>query len=53
MPLANAGTVGASLISIGSLFRSRIARKDEFMWCFVFEWRLRNLLFRVLHPKLL
>jgi len=43
-PLANAGTVGASLISVGSLFQSRIARgKNEFMWCFVFEWGMRNL----------
>jgi len=47
-PLANAGTVGASLISVGSSFQSRIARgKNEFMWCFVFEWEKRNLLFRV------
>jgi len=47
-PLANAGTVGASLISVVSSFQSRIARgKNEFMWCFVFEWGIRNLLFHV------
>ena len=38
----------ASLISVGSSFQSRIARgKNEVMWCFVFEWGMRNLLFRV------
>ena len=46
--LANAGTVWASLILVGSSFQCRIARgKNEFMWCFVFEWGIRNLLFHV------
>jgi len=36
-PLANAGTVGASLILVDSLFKSHIpCGKNEFMWCFVF-----------------
>jgi len=49
--LANAGTVGVSLISVDSPFQICIAhRKNEFVWCFVFEWPewgIRNLLFRV------
>jgi len=46
-------TVGASLISVGSWFQSRIARgKNKFMWCFVFEWGIRNLLFGVVVRRL-
>jgi len=48
-PLVNAGTVGASLISVGNPFKSHIIvrGKNEFMWCLLFECGIRNLLFRV------